>query len=53
MLDSKGQLTDIGSWYLGGDATGNIPTAGAAGKSVVASGLLGLLAVVLSVWTVL
>jgi hypothetical protein len=25
MLDSYGQLTDIGSWYLGGNATGNIP----------------------------
>jgi hypothetical protein len=25
MLNSFGQLTDIGSWYLGGDATGVIP----------------------------
>lgn len=25
MLNSYGQLTDIGSWYLGGDATGVIP----------------------------
>ncbi|KAF5989794.1 hypothetical protein FBULB1_559 [Fusarium bulbicola] len=25
MLNSNGQLTDIGSWYLGGDATGVIP----------------------------
>jgi hypothetical protein len=25
-LDAKGQLTDIGSWYLGGSATGNIPS---------------------------
>lgn len=25
MLDQNGQLTDIGSWYLGGSATGNIP----------------------------
>lgn len=25
MLDSEGQLTDIGSWYLGGGPTGNIP----------------------------
>lgn len=24
-LTQNGQLTDIGSWYLGGDATGNIP----------------------------
>lgn len=26
MLDQDGQLTDIGSWYLGGSATGNIPS---------------------------
>jgi Glycosyl hydrolase catalytic core len=25
-LDAKGRLTDIGSWYLGGAATGNTPT---------------------------
>lgn len=28
-LTQKGELTDIGSWYLGGDATGNIPKGGA------------------------
>jgi hypothetical protein len=27
MLDAKGQLTDIGAWYLGRAATGNIPSA--------------------------
>ena len=27
MLDQNGQLTDIGAWYLGGPATGNIPGA--------------------------
>ena len=32
MLDQTGQLTDIGSWYLGGSATGNIPKG--AGNSV-------------------
>jgi Glycosyl hydrolase catalytic core len=26
MLDANGQLTDVGSWYLGGVATGNIPS---------------------------
>jgi hypothetical protein len=26
MLDAYGHLTDIGSWYLGGAATNNIPT---------------------------
>lgn len=25
MLDSYGKLTDIGSWYLGGNATGVVP----------------------------
>jgi hypothetical protein len=34
MLTEKGQLTDIGSWYLGGVATNNIPKAG--GASAVA-----------------
>lgn len=28
-LDQKGQLTDIGSWYLGKSATGVIPKAAA------------------------
>ncbi|KAI4151012.1 MAG: hypothetical protein LQ340_003747 [Diploschistes diacapsis] len=27
MLDQNGHLTDIGSWYLGGSATGNVPGA--------------------------
>ncbi|KAF1979503.1 hypothetical protein BU23DRAFT_99467 [Bimuria novae-zelandiae CBS 107.79] len=31
MLTEKGELTDIGSWYLGGAATNNIPHAGGAG----------------------
>lgn len=26
MLDQSGRLTDIGSWYLGGGLTGNIPS---------------------------
>jgi hypothetical protein len=26
MLTQKGQLTDIGSWYMGGAATNNIPS---------------------------
>ena len=25
MLTQDGKLTDIGSWYLGGSATGNVP----------------------------
>jgi hypothetical protein len=32
MLDQKGQLTDIGSWYMGGVATNNIPKSGAGGR---------------------
>lgn len=32
MLTQDGKLTDIGSWYLGGEATNNIPKlSGAAG----------------------
>ena len=30
MLTQKGQLTDIGAWYLGQKATGNIPKGDAA-----------------------
>ena len=30
MLTEEGKLTDIGSWYLGGVATNNIPHKGAA-----------------------
>lgn len=31
MLDQKGRLTDIGSWYMGGVETNNIPK-GAGGR---------------------
>jgi len=37
MLDQNGRLTDIGSWYLGGAATNNIPSASEAGKHAVNS----------------
>ena len=37
MLDQKGRLTDIGSWYLGGAATNNIPSASDAGRHGVNS----------------
>jgi hypothetical protein len=30
-LTQNGQLTDIGSWYLGGSATGNVPSSAARG----------------------
>jgi Glycosyl hydrolase catalytic core len=35
MLTQNGQLTDIGSWYLGGAATNNIPSATGFGVRVV------------------
>ncbi|KAI4283588.1 MAG: hypothetical protein L6R38_002072 [Xanthoria sp. 2 TBL-2021] len=37
MLTEKGKLTDIGSWYLGGSATGNKPH-GAAGRNTIFTG---------------
>lgn len=41
MLTQNGKLTDIGSWYLGGSATGNVPTGAADRKTTFfASGLL-------------
>ncbi len=45
MLTVKGLLTDIGSWYLGGAATNNIPegTTPSAGVRVVPG--LGAIAV--------
>lgn len=30
MLTQKGELTDIGAWYLGQPGTGNVPKGGAA-----------------------
>ncbi|KAL3423958.1 hypothetical protein PVAG01_05705 [Phlyctema vagabunda] len=45
MLTQKGELTDIGSWYLGGAATNNIPKASAAGKVTVGA-MWGALVVV-------
>ena len=37
MLDQKGRLTSIGSWYLGGAATKNVPSASGADKPGVNS----------------
>ncbi|KAK4991876.1 hypothetical protein LTR50_001495 [Elasticomyces elasticus] len=39
MLDQNGRLTDIGSWYLGGSATGNVPKGGAAAAAAFAGWL--------------
>lgn len=51
MLMQKGELTDIGAWYLGQEATGNKPKGGAAQVAKFA----GWAVVVASVafWTVL
>ncbi|KAL9030641.1 MAG: hypothetical protein Q9196_001251 [Gyalolechia fulgens] len=51
MLTEKGELTDIGSWYLGGSATGNTPR-GAAGRSVFFAGS-GIVIFLASIWSVL
>ena len=51
MLTQKGDLTDIGSWYLGGTATGKVPK-GAAGKTTVFAGST-LLVVVASIWALI
>ena len=45
MLTEKGQLTDIGSWYLGGVATNNIPHKGAAAHLSAMSYVWSLLVV--------
>ncbi|KAG0646308.1 hypothetical protein D0Z07_8400 [Hyphodiscus hymeniophilus] len=37
MLDQKGRLTDIGSWYLGGAATNNVPSSSSASKPAFSS----------------
>ncbi|KAG8623334.1 hypothetical protein KVT40_008310 [Elsinoe batatas] len=51
-LTGDGLLTDIGSWYLGGDATGNIPTtSGTRTSASVTSGwLVGGLAAFIATW---
>lgn len=50
-LTSKGKLTDIGSWYLGGAATNNVPSAASGG---VAMSLGSLACVVASLaWSLL
>ena len=49
MLTQSGELTDIGSWYLGGSKTGNIPKGGAGRKAVYAGS--GLVALGASLWS--
>jgi len=51
MLTSNGLLTDIGSWYLGGAATNNIPSSQGAGRRIVPSlEPLLILAAVAGLW---
>ena len=45
MLDNGGQLTDIGAWYLGRHATGNLPTSNA----MVLPAITGWMALVIGV----
>lgn len=42
MLTQDGQLTDIGSWYLGGAATGNVPSSSSSSSSPTSSGSTGV-----------
>ncbi|KAL8961148.1 MAG: hypothetical protein Q9193_002257 [Seirophora villosa] len=51
MLTEKGQLTDIGSWYLGGSATGNKPS-GSPGRSVIFAGS-SIIVVFATLWSLL
>jgi Glycosyl hydrolase catalytic core len=41
-LDDAGQLTDLGSWYLGGNATGNLPLEGASSKIYLHTSMMWL-----------
>lgn len=51
MLTQRGELTDIGSWYLGGSKTGNIPKGDAGRKAVYAGS--GLLVLGASLWSLI
>ncbi|KAF2455330.1 glycosyl hydrolase catalytic core-domain-containing protein [Lineolata rhizophorae] len=54
MLDSDGDLTDIGSWYLGGAATGNEPDSASAKLGAAAFAGWGVLLVaVAGAWSLL
>jgi Glycosyl hydrolase catalytic core len=48
-LTQSGDLTDIGSWYLGGGATGKVPK-GSAGRVGASIGLLVGIALALALW---
>ncbi len=40
MLTQNGELTDIGSWYLGGGETGNIPKGAASSITLFTGSVL-------------
>jgi hypothetical protein len=52
MLTQDGELTDIGSWYMGGAATNNVPEASGASVMGAASGAFTLTLVAM-VWSYL
>lgn len=49
MLTEKGELTNIGSWYMGGVATNNIPKKGMAGQTTPVKRVF--LVLVVAFWT--
>jgi Glycosyl hydrolase catalytic core len=54
-LTQNGDLTDIGSWYLGGTATGKVPKGGAVGRAAkrevgLVVGIVSVLAMFLGAW---
>ncbi|KAH7118793.1 glycosyl hydrolase catalytic core-domain-containing protein [Dendryphion nanum] len=54
MLTAKGQLTDIGSWYMGGNLTHAVPTAGAPSSQRYATFAgWALLVLAVGIWGVL
>lgn len=50
-LTQDGKLTDIGSWYLGGTATGKVPH-GAAGRTTISVGA-SLVVALVGIWSIL
>jgi len=50
MLNEDGKLTDIGSWYLGGGATGVIPKSSKAHTITFAKSMIFVVVGVLSIW---
>ena len=51
MLTQDGKLTDIGSWYLGGSATGNVPqSSSASGLAAFAGSSLMVVMAVFWCW---